>query len=124
MNFAAVGAFTLAIAVALGAFGAHGLKNHLDAYLMGVWEKAVLYHFIHAFGLLVTGLAARSGAVNEVAANRAGWLLLAGIVLFSGSLYALALTRVTLLGAITPFGGVAFIAGWLWLGASFLRGRP
>jgi len=124
MNFAAVGAFTLAVAVALGAFGAHGLKNHLDAYLMGVWEKAVLYHSIHAFGLLVIGLAARSGAANGVAANRAGWLLLVGIVLFSGSLYALALTRVTLLGAITPFGGIAFIAGWLWLGASFLRSRP
>jgi uncharacterized membrane protein YgdD (TMEM256/DUF423 family) len=123
MNLAAIGAFSLAVAVALGAFGAHGLKNHLDAYLMGVWEKAVFYHFIHALGLLVVGLAARSGGVNEVTAKPVGWLLLAGIVLFSGSLYALALTRVTLLGAITPLGGIAFIAGWLWLGVGLLRSR-
>jgi uncharacterized membrane protein YgdD (TMEM256/DUF423 family) len=123
MNLAAIGAFSLALAVAFGAFGAHALKNHLDAYLMGVWEKAVFYHFIHAFGLLAVGLAARSGGLNEVTANRVGWLLLAGIVLFSGSLYALALTRMTILGAITPLGGIAFIAAWLWLGVGLLRSR-
>jgi uncharacterized membrane protein YgdD (TMEM256/DUF423 family) len=121
MNLAVTAAFLLALAVALGAFGAHGLKNHLDAYLLGVWEKAVFYHFIHALGLLAIGLAARSGAVNGKTAVVTGWLLLAGIVLFSGSLYALALTRVTLLGAITPLGGLAFIAAWLWLGVSLLR---
>jgi uncharacterized membrane protein YgdD (TMEM256/DUF423 family) len=123
MNSAAIGAFALALAVALGAFGAHGLKNHLDAYLMGVWEKAVLYHFIHALGLLIVGLAARSGGVDEATATRVGWLLLAGIILFSGSLYALALTRVTVLGAITPLGGIAFIVAWLWLGVGLLRCR-
>jgi uncharacterized membrane protein YgdD (TMEM256/DUF423 family) len=123
MNCAAVGAFSLAVAVALGAFGAHGLKNHLDAYLMGVWEKAVFYHFIHGFGLLIIGLAARSGGVNEATASRVGWLLLAGMVLFSGSLYALALTRVTMWGAITPLGGVAFIAAWIWLGVDLLISR-
>lgn len=111
-----IGAFALALAVALGAFGAHGLKNHLDAYLMGVWEKAVLYHFIHAFGMLIVGLAARSGGLSAATASRVGWLMLAGIILFSGSLYALALTRMTALGAITPLGGVAFIAAWVWLG--------
>ena len=123
MNFGAVGAFALALAVALGAFGAHGLKNQLDAYLMSVWEKAVLYHFLHALALLVVGLASRSGALDQTTANRAGWLLLAGIVFFSGSLYALALTRVTLLGAITPLGGLAFIAAWVWLGVALLRSR-
>lgn len=123
MNLAAIGAFSLAVAVALGAFGAHGLKNHLDVYLMGVWEKAVFYHFIHALGLLILGLAAKAGGVDRVTANRVGWLLLAGIVLFSGSLYALALTRMTLLGAITPLGGVAFIAAWIWLGIGLLRSR-
>jgi uncharacterized membrane protein YgdD (TMEM256/DUF423 family) len=123
MNLAAIGAFALAVAVALGAFGAHGLKNHLDAYLMGVWEKAVFYHFIHGLGLLIVGLAARSGGVDQATASRLGWLLLAGIILFSGSLYALALTRVTVLGAITPLGGVAFIAAWLWLGIGLLRSR-
>lgn len=121
MNLAVTAAFLLALAVALGAFGAHGLKNHLDAYLLGVWEKAVFYHFIHALGLLAIGLAARSGAVNAKTASVAGWLLIAGIVLFSGSLYALALTRVTWLGAITPLGGLAFIAAWLWLGVGLLR---
>jgi len=90
---------------------------------MGVWEKAVFYHFIHALGLLMVGFAARSGAVNETTASRVGWLLLAGIVLFSGSLYALALTRVTALGAITPLGGVAFIVAWLWLGVGLLRSK-
>ena len=124
MNLAAIGAFSLALAVALGAFGAHGLKNHLDAYLMGVWEKAVFYHFIHALGMLVVGLAARSGGLDKVTASRVGWLLLAGIILFSGSLYALALTRETLLGAITPLGGIAYIAAWLWLGIGLLRSRP
>lgn len=123
MNFAAIGAFSLAVAVALGAFGAHGLKNHLDDYLMGVWEKAVLYHFMHAIGLLIVGFAARSGGVSEPTASRVCWLLLAGIILFSGSLYALALTRVTLLGAITPLGGIAFIVAWLWLGVGLLRSR-
>ena len=123
MNVSAVGAFALALAVALGAFGAHGLKSHLDAYLMGVWEKAVFYHFFHARGLLAVGFAAGSGRLNEATASRVGWLLLAGIVLFSGSLYALALTRVTWLGAITPLGGVAFIVAWLWLGVGLLRAR-
>lgn len=121
MNFAAIGAFSLAVAVALGAFGAHGLKNHLDAYLMSIWEKAVFYHFIHSLGLLAVGLASRTGSLNMATANRVGWLLLAGILLFSGSLYALALTRVTTLGAITPLGGVAFIAAWVWLGIGLLR---
>jgi uncharacterized membrane protein YgdD (TMEM256/DUF423 family) len=128
MNFAALGAFSLAVAVALGAFGAHGLKNHLDAYLMGIWEKAVFYQFIHSFGLLVVGLAARPGRLNAApldpaTASRVGWLLLAGIILFSGSLYALALTRVTAFGAITPLGGTAFIAAWVWLGVGLWRSR-
>lgn len=121
MNSAAIGAFSLAVAVALGAFGAHGLKNHLDAYLMSVWEKAVFYHFVHSFGLLVVGLAAKSGSLHATTARWVSWLLLAGIILFSGSLYALAVTRLTVLGAITPLGGVAFIAAWVWLGVCLLR---
>jgi uncharacterized membrane protein YgdD (TMEM256/DUF423 family) len=121
MNWPAIAAFLLALAVALGALGAHGLKSHLDAYLLGVWEKAVFYHFVHALGLLVTGLAARAGALRPRAANRVGWLLLAGILLFSGSLYTLALTRVYTLGALTPLGGLAFIAAWLWLAWELLR---
>lgn len=123
MNWSAIAAFLLALAVALGAFGAHGLKSHLDAYLMGVWEKAVFYHFVHALGLLLTGLAARAGALRPQAANRVGALLLAGILLFSGSLYTLALSRVYALGALTPLGGLAFIAAWLWLAVELLRSK-
>ena len=97
------------LAVGLGAFGAHALKGTLTANAMtDVWNKAVLYHFVHALALLV--LASLPGA------NRlASWLLFAGIVLFSGSLYLLALTNIKWLGAITPLGGLCFLAGWLTL---------
>jgi uncharacterized membrane protein YgdD (TMEM256/DUF423 family) len=108
--FAALAAFLLALAVGLGAFGAHALKERLDAYSLGVWEKAVFYHFIHAIGMLIVALIAEVKSRDLVC-----WLLLAGIVLFSGSLYLLALTGTRALGAVTPFGGVAFIAAWLVL---------
>jgi uncharacterized membrane protein YgdD (TMEM256/DUF423 family) len=120
MNWAAVGAFLMALAVALGAFGAHGLKNRLDAYSMSVYEKAVFYHFIHALGILLVALLARTSAISVGAQARAGWLLLIGIILFSGSLYALAISGIRILGAITPIGGIAFIAGWLVLGYQLL----
>ena len=97
------------IAVALGAFGAHSLKSTLELHgMLDVWNKAVLYHFIHAIALLVLVL---YGSVNR----GAWWLLFAGIFLFSGSLYILALTNLRWLGAITPFGGLCFLAGWAWL---------
>jgi uncharacterized membrane protein YgdD (TMEM256/DUF423 family) len=121
MNFASVSAALLAIAVAMGAFGAHALKARFDAYQMGIWEKAVFYHFIHALGMLLISLAARAGAIPD--ANRVLWLLLAGILFFSGSLYALALSGVTVLGAITPIGGVCMILGWVLL-AWLASARP
>jgi uncharacterized membrane protein YgdD (TMEM256/DUF423 family) len=97
------------LAVALGAFGAHGLKQMLEAHrMLDVWNKAVLYHFIHALALLVLAL---FGAANR----SAWWLLLAGILIFSGSLYVMALTNLRWLGAITPIGGLCFLAGWAWL---------
>ena len=105
----------LAIGVTLGAFGAHGLKDRLDAYSLGVYETGVLYHFIHALGMLAIPLLASAGLVTAKAAAWAGRLLFIGILLFSGSLYVLAISGVTILGAVTPFGGVAFIAGWLTL---------
>ena len=110
-----VAAGTLALAVMIGAFGAHALRDRLDAYSMGVYEKAVFYHFVHALGLLVVSLMPRAGVLSEA---KAGWvciLLLAGVVLFSGSLYALAITGVRALGAVTPLGGLCFIAAWLLL---------
>jgi uncharacterized membrane protein YgdD (TMEM256/DUF423 family) len=115
MNWAALGAFLMALAVALGAFGAHGLKNKLDAYSLSVYEKAVFYHFIHALGILLVALLARTSAISVAAQARVAWLLLIGIILFSGSLYALAISGMRILGAITPIGGIAFIAGWLIL---------
>ncbi len=97
------------LAVALGAFGAHALRSMLESHgMLDVWNKAVLYHFIHAIALFALAL--------FVAANRgAWWLLFAGIFLFSGSLYVMALTNLRWLGAITPLGGLCFLAGWAWL---------
>jgi len=121
MNWSAVGAFLMAFAVGFGAFGAHGLKGRLDAYSMSVYEKAVFYHFVHALGILLIALLARTNAISIAGQARVGWLLLIGIILFSGSLYALALSGVRVLGAITPIGGIAFIAGWLVLAYELLR---
>ena len=100
------------LAVALGAFGAHWLKPLLEARkLVDVWNKAVLYHFIHALALFVLALL--------TTANRGTWwLLFAGIIIFSGSLYVMALTNIRWLGAITPVGGLCFLAGWAWLAIS------
>jgi uncharacterized membrane protein YgdD (TMEM256/DUF423 family) len=121
MNWTATGAILMALAVAMGAFGAHALKTRLDAYSLSVYEKAVFYHFVHALGILIVAMLARAGNISATAQGRVGWLLLIGIVFFSGSLYALALTGVRMLGAITPIGGLAFIAGWLWLAYEALR---
>jgi len=97
------------LAVALGAFGAHALRSTLETRgMLDVWNKAVLYHFIHAIALLALAL---YGTANRGAC----WLLFAGIFLFSGSLYLLALSNVRWLGAITPLGGLCFLAGWAWL---------
>jgi len=123
MNWTAVAAIMLALAVCIGAFGAHGLQARLDAYSLGVYEKGVFYHFVHALGMLAVPLLVRAGLISISAGNWAGWLLLAGIVLFSGSLYMLAITGMRTLGAITPFGGVSFIAAWLVLAICALRSR-
>ena len=116
MNWSAIGAVALALAVMFGAFGAHSLRGRLDEYSLGVYEKAVFYHFIHAIGLLVVPLLLKDGG------SRVCWLLLAGILIFSGSLYALSITGIRTLGAITPIGGLAFIAAWILL-AWDLRSR-
>jgi uncharacterized membrane protein YgdD (TMEM256/DUF423 family) len=115
MNWIATGSLLMALAVAMGAFGAHGLRSRLDAYSMSVYEKAVFYHFIHAIGILLVAALARTNALTPAAQARVAWLLLIGIIIFSGSLYALAITGVRVLGAITPIGGLAFIAGWALL---------
>ena len=123
MNWSAIGAIFLGLAVGLGAFGAHGLRERLDAYSMDVYEKAVFYHFIHAIGLLVVPVLAKIGVVSQAGSSRVCWLLIAGILIFSGSLYALAISGVRTLGAITPFGGLSFIAAWALLAWELLRNR-
>lgn len=101
----------LALAVAIGAFGAHGLKSHFTAEMMNTYKTGVEYHFYHALGLLLVGILAYvmpSGLLNWSAI-----FIATGIILFSGSLYLLAITGIKWLGAITPFGGLSFIAGWI-----------
>ena len=103
------------LAVALGAFGAHALKGTLENHGMtDVWNKAVLYHFLHAIALFVLALV-------TVGYRGAWWLFFAGILLFSGSLYLMALTNAKWLGAITPLGGLCFLAGWLWIALATTR---
>jgi uncharacterized membrane protein YgdD (TMEM256/DUF423 family) len=116
-----VASLAMFVGVALGAFGAHALKARLSPDLLAVWNTAVQYHVWHALGLFGIGLLLiqRPGRADIAIA---GWLLIAGIVLFSGSLYAMALTGARSLGAVTPFGGVAFLAGWLTLAWAVARG--
>jgi uncharacterized membrane protein YgdD (TMEM256/DUF423 family) len=121
MIWSSIAAALMALGVILGAFGAHALKDRLDAYSLDVWQKAVFYHLIHALGMLLVGTLLRAGALTESACTTVCALLLAGILLFSGSLYVLALTGNRSLGAVTPFGGLAFIAAWLILAYRLLR---
>jgi uncharacterized membrane protein YgdD (TMEM256/DUF423 family) len=112
-TFILIAALSGFVGVALGAFGAHGLRGRLTPEMLAVFETGVRYQLVHAVALLaVAGLMDRLGGRLITAA---GWLFLAGMVLFSGSLYLLALTGITILGAITPLGGVAFLAGWACL---------
>jgi uncharacterized membrane protein YgdD (TMEM256/DUF423 family) len=104
-----VGALLAATGVALGAFGAHGLKALLSAEALGWWQTAVQYQMWHAIGLLAIG------AMRATSTRGPAWLLAAGTTIFSGSLYAMALSDVRWLGAVTPIGGALMIAGWAWL---------
>ncbi len=115
-RFLMYSALAACLAVALGAFAAHGLQGRLDEPFMEVFQTGVRYHFFHALGLgLISSLAKQYPHSSKLCS--AGWLMLAGIVVFSGSLYLLCLTGQTWLGMITPLGGLAFIAAWLHLAA-------
>jgi len=118
--FAGLGALSAFLAVAAGAFGAHALRARLSPDLLAVFETAARYQMYHALGLLAVAWMVTRWPGPWPA--RAGWLFVAGTVLFSGSLYALALTGVRWLGAITPLGGAAFLAGWLCLAWGASRG--
>ncbi|HET6725757.1 MAG TPA: DUF423 domain-containing protein [Gammaproteobacteria bacterium] len=118
--FLTLGCAGLIEAVTLGAFGAHALRTRLTAEMAAVWRTAELYEFVHSLGLLAVGLLAlHLGAPPLLRA--AGWLMVAGILLFSGSLYALAITGTRWLGVVTPIGGLAFIAAWLLLALAIWR---
>ena len=116
----AVGAFAAMLGVALGAFGAHGLRSRVTPEMLAVFETGARYHMYHALALLAVGWAAARWTSPWV--NAAGVLFAAGIVLFSGSLYLLAVTGTRAWGAVTPLGGLAFIVGWACLGLAALRG--
>jgi uncharacterized membrane protein YgdD (TMEM256/DUF423 family) len=119
-TFIALGSINAALAVMLGAFGAHALKARISPDMLSVYHTASQYHFYHALGMLL--IAALASQLNSSGALRlSGFLMLAGIVLFSGSLYLLAVTGVTWLGAITPLGGLAFIAAWVVLAYAAVR---
>jgi Uncharacterized small membrane protein len=110
------------VAVALGAFGAHGLKKIIDSDMLEVYKTGVQYQFYHTFALLVAGILMQYRQSKSL--NWSAYLFIAGIVLFSGSLYALAISGIKMLGAITPIGGVAFIAGWILLAVHVRKHVP
>jgi uncharacterized membrane protein YgdD (TMEM256/DUF423 family) len=120
-QFFILGSFLSALGVAAGAFGAHGLRARVNPEMLAVFETGVRYHLIHALALLAVAWASTRWA--SVAIRVAGWLFVAGILVFSGSLYLLTLTGIRAFGAITPFGGVAFMAGWFLLAWGAWKGR-
>ena len=117
-----IAAINGALAVLCGAFAAHGLKARLSADMIGVFDTGARYHLMHALAMGLAALAARGPAAKP--ARLAAMFFLAGIVLFSGSLYLLALTGRATLGVVTPFGGLAFVAGWAALAAAALKLEP
>lgn len=112
-TFLWIGALAAFIGVAFGAFGAHGLRGRLSPESLNVFETGVRYQMYHAFAIFVVAIAL--GRFGGWSVRAAGWLFTLGIIVFSGSLYALAITGVRTFGAITPIGGLAFLAGWALL---------
>lgn len=120
--FIVLGSINAALAVIFGAFGAHALKARISPEMLNVYHTGAQYHFYHALGMLLVGVLATQ-LQNQAVLRLSGFLMLAGIVLFSGSLYLLAITGVTWLGAVTPLGGVAFIAAWIVLALAAFRAK-
>ncbi len=119
--FAAWGAIAALLGVAAGAFGAHALRGRITPEMIAVFETGARYQLVHALALIVVGLTLEQRASRGL--RVAGTLFGAGIVLFSGSLYALALTGTRAWGAVTPLGGLCFLVGWALAAAAFTRGR-
>ncbi len=118
----AIGAVLCGLGVTLGAFGAHGLRGRLTPEMLAVFETGIRYHLLHAVALLAVAWA--SARWPNVWVGVSGWLFIGGIVIFSGSLYLLAVTGTRWLGAITPIGGLCFILGWATLAMGTLKGAP
>lgn len=112
--FIIIGAINAFLGVALGAFGAHGLEGKVEPKYLETWETGVKYQMYHAFGLIALGIISGNVSASSLL-NWSGWLMLVGIILFSGSLYVLTLSGIKVLGAITPLGGVAFLISWVLL---------
>ena len=113
MNYLMVGAMSGCLVVIMGAFGAHALNELLDDYGKSIYNKAVLYHMFHTIAILILGLINK--IQPEIQLSMAGWSFIFGIILFSGSLYIIAITGIKSLGIITPIGGILFIIGWVFL---------
>lgn len=118
--FLFLGCVCAMVVVALGAFGAHALEDRLPAERVATWETAARYHFFHSLGLLIVGILGMHLA-DSVRLRWAGWSMFVGILLFSGSLYVLSVSGLSYLGAVTPFGGVAFLLAWLLLASIFVK---
>jgi uncharacterized membrane protein YgdD (TMEM256/DUF423 family) len=110
--FIILGALNAFLSVALGAFGAHGLEGKLEPKYLETWKTGVTYQMFHATGILIVGVLLGKLPANALL-SWSGWLMVIGIILFSGSLYVLSITKISILGAITPLGGVAFLAAWI-----------
>jgi len=117
--FFIIGSLSAFLGVALGAFGAHSLKESLSPEMLAIFETGVRYQMYHSFALFIAGWAFQK--YSHGLFSKAGWLFVSGIVLFSGSLYMLAATGTSTFGAVTPVGGLAFLAGWLYLAAGFWK---
>jgi len=120
--FVVLGALNAFVSIALGAFGAHGLKDKLSAHYMDIYHTGVQYQMMHAIGLLIVGILAEKLAGQSGLIGCAGWLMFAGIIFFSGSLYVLSVTKINVLGAITPIGGVLFLVSWILVVIAVVKG--
>lgn len=120
--FIVIGAALSFLSVAFGAFGAHVLKDRISAHYLDIFHTGVEYQMMHGLGLILVGILAISVLHGSPLLNWSGWLMFIGVLLFSGSLYVLSLTGIDVLGAITPFGGVAFLISWLLVVIAFIKG--
>lgn len=119
--FLSLGSISGFLAVMIGAFGAHGLKDKMTEEMMAIYKTGVEYHFYHTLALLIVGVIALH--CKSALLTASGWSMVAGILIFSGSLYVLPMTGITKLGAITPIGGLVFIIGWILLAVAVLTSR-